>query len=145
MMLECNLDDMNPEIYGYFIERALERGALDVFMTPTVMKKNRPGIILSVLCEEEKREGLEKLIFRETTTLGVRRYPVERSTLDRRMLKIKTKYGVVTMKAGFMDGKMVKYAPEYEECKEIAQSFQIPIKKVYEDLNYAMMRYLQQG
>jgi uncharacterized protein (DUF111 family) len=142
-MLECNIDDMNPEIYGYVMEKALEAGALDVFMVPIIMKKNRPGIVLSVLCEVEKKEVMEKLIFLETTTLGIRNYEVDRSALERKVLRVRTKYGVVSMKIGFMGGKILKYAPEFNDCKEIAESFCIPLKKVYEDVQYAMKKYIE--
>ncbi|KXG75608.1 hypothetical protein AN619_16040 [Thermotalea metallivorans] len=142
-MLECNIDDMNPEFYGYVMEKGLEAGALDIFMVPVIMKKNRPGILLSVLCEEDKREELEQFIFMETTTLGIRRYAVERSVLERKVLRIRTKYGVVGMKVGFLGGKILKYAPEYEDCKEIAENFHLPLKKVYEDIHYAMKKYIE--
>ena len=143
MMLEANIDDMNPEIYGYVMEKAFKLGALDVFMTPIIMKKNRPGIKLSVLCEQEKQEELEKLVLTETTTLGLRKYKVDRTILKRQSVKLKTKYGVVSMKLGYMGGKPVKLAPEFEECREIAEGFGIPIRQVYEDLVYAAKKYFE--
>ena len=143
MMLEANIDDMNPEIYGYVMEKAFKLGALDVFMTPIIMKKNRPGIKLSVLCEQEKQEELEKLVLTETTTLGLRKYEVDRTILKRQSVKLKTKYGVVSMKLGYMGGKPVKLAPEFEECREIAEGFGIPIRQVYEDLVYAAKKYFE--
>ncbi len=143
MMIETNIDDMNGEIYGYVMEKAFDQGALEVFFTPIMMKKNRPGTKLSILCRGEKTEALEKLLFEETTTLGIRRYAVDRSVLMRKNIQVKTKYGVVTMKTSFMEGKLLKYAPEYEECKEIAENFKIPIQKVYEDLNYTFEKYIK--
>jgi len=143
-MLETNIDDMNPEFYGYVMERAFDEGALDVFMTPIIMKKNRPGIKLSLLCEEKDMEGLEQLILSETTTLGLRKYPVERSILERKSLMLKTKYGMVSVKVGSLKDGQAKYAPEYEECREIAQSLGIPIKKVYEDISFEAKEFLEE-
>lgn len=142
-MLEANIDDMNPEIYGYVMEKAFKMGALDVFMTPIMMKKNRPGIKLSVLCEQKKQEELEKLVLTETTTLGLRKYEVDRTILKRQNVKLKTKYGVVSMKLGYMAEKPIKLAPEFEECREIAEGFGIPIRQVYEDLVYAAKKYFE--
>ena len=143
IMIESNIDDMNPEIYGYVMEKAFKLGALDVFMTPLIMKKNRPGIMLSVLCEQEKEEDLEKLVLAETTTLGIRKYAVSRRVLKRQSVKLKTKFGLVSIKIGYMEGKPVKIAPEYEECKNIAEGFGIPIRQVYEDLVYAAKKYFE--
>ncbi|MFZ5966911.1 MAG: nickel pincer cofactor biosynthesis protein LarC [Bacillota bacterium] len=143
LMLETNIDDMNPEIYGYIMEKAFEKGALDVFYTPIVMKKNRPAVKLSVLCEEQCADALEKMLFRETTTFGIRKYQVDRSTLERKIIKIKTKYGVVSIKLGLIDGKIGKYAPEYEDCKEVALGFGIPLQKVYEDVMMAVKKYFE--
>src|SRR5690554_4851450 len=102
---------MNPEIYTYVMERAFDKGALDFFMTPIIMKKNRPGITLSVLCQETDIRGIEEILFLETTTLGLRKYPVERSILDRKLMQIETKYGDITVKLGFFGGKIMKFSP----------------------------------
>ncbi len=142
-MLETNIDDMNPEFYTYVMEKAFEKGALDVFMTSIIMKKNRPGIKLSILCEEDDMQVLEELIFVETTTLGLRKYPVGRSILDRRTMEINTKYGVVSIKVGYLEGKQIKYAPEYEECKRIAEIHGVPIKEVYEEISYKGKKFFE--
>lgn len=142
-MIETNIDDMNPELYGYIMEKAFQQGALDVFMTPVIMKKNRPGTKLSVLCEGERLEPLEKLVLTETTSLGLRKYEVERTTLDRQSVKLKTRYGVASVKIAYLNGKVLKMAPEYEECKEIAASFGIPLKQAYEDIIYTARKYFQ--
>ncbi len=142
-MIEANIDDMNPEIYGYIMEKAFMLGALDVFMTPIIMKKNRPGTKLSVLCGQEKEETLERLVLAETTTLGIRKYEVNRTVLKRQSVKLKTKYGAVSIKIGYMEGKPVKMAPEFEECREIAENFGIPLKQVYEDLIYTAKKYFE--
>ena len=142
-MLETNIDDMNPEFYGYVMEMAFGRGALDAFMTPIIMKKNRPGIKLSILANEIDVEKLEELVLSETTTLGLRKYRVDRQVLDRRNLKLSTPYGTVSIKVGYLKNGQMKFAPEYEECKEIAQSLKIPIKKVYEDLCFIAKKHLE--
>ena len=142
-MLETNIDDMNPELYTYVMEKAFEKGALDVFMTSIIMKKNRPGIKLSILCEEDDLQVLEELLLVETTTLGLRKYSVDRSVLERRTMEINTKYGVVSMKIGYLDGKRVKYAPEYEECRKIAKAHGVPIKEVYEEIAYEGKKFFE--
>lgn len=139
-MLETNIDDMNPELYGYVEEKLFEVGALDVFKTPIFMKKGRPGVKLSVLTNEKVEKDVLDIIFEETTSIGVRKYKVEKIMLNREFLKVKTEYGDITIKKSYYKGKLVKYKPEYEECKTIAKEKNISIDKVYksvykEDLN----------
>lgn len=139
-ILETNIDDMNPEIYGYVEEKLFEVGALDVFKTPIFMKKGRPGIKLSVLTSEKVEKDILDIIFEETTSIGVRKYKVEKIMLDREFSKVKTEYGDITIKKSYYEGKLVKYKPEYEECKTIAKEKNIPIDKIYkaickEDIN----------
>lgn len=133
-MLEANIDDMNPEIYSYLIPKLLESKALDVFLTNIIMKKNRPGVKISVLCENSISEVMEDILFFETTTLGIRKTQVDRVKLKREFIKINTKYGIVNMKVAYKDNKIIKYAPEYEELKEIAVKYEIPLKKIYEQI-----------
>ena len=133
-MLETNIDNMNPEIYSYLFPKLLENGALDVFTTPIVMKKNRPANILSVLCNNDKVELIEEIIFAETTTLGIRKYKVEREELKREFKKITTKYGDITVKFAYRDGKLLKFAPEYEECKQIAENLNISLIQVIDSV-----------
>lgn len=139
-MLETNIDDMNPELYGYVEEKLFEVGALDVFKTPIFMKKGRPGVKLSVLTNEKVEKSVLEVIFEETTSIGVRKYKVEKIMLNREFSKVKTEYGDITIKKSYYKGKLVKYKPEYEECKTIAKEKNISIVKVYkavykEDLN----------
>ncbi|GIM28345.1 UPF0272 protein [Clostridium polyendosporum] len=139
-ILETNIDDMNPEIYGYVEEKLFEIGALDVFKTPIFMKKGRPGIKLSVLTNEKVEKDVLEVIFEETTSIGVRKYKVEKIMLSREFSKVKTEYGDITIKKSYYKGKLVKYKPEYEECKTIAKEKNISIDKVYkavykQDLN----------
>ena len=129
-MIETNVDDMSPQIYGYFAERALAAGALDVFSTPAQMKKNRPGQLVTILSEPENVARLIDLIFRETTTIGVRTYDVRRKTLDRESVSVATPYGEVRMKLARMNGSILNATPEYEDCQRIAIERGVPLKQV---------------
>jgi hypothetical protein len=133
-ILETNIDDMNPEFYGYVEEKFFEVGALDVFKTPIFMKKGRPGIKLSVLVSEEVEKAVLDLIFQETTSIGVRKYKVEKIMLNRDFSKVKTQYGEITIKRSYYKGKLVKYKPEYEECKSIAKEHNVTIEKIYKEV-----------
>ena len=131
-VLETNLDDLNGEILGYFAEAALAAGALDVFHTPIQMKKNRPGVLLTVLCAETDADRFSEMILRETSAFGVRRTMAERRKLRREFTKIKTPFGEVTLKIGRLNGKVVQAAPEFESCKKLAVRAKIPLKRIYE-------------
>ena len=122
---------MNPELYGYVEEKLFEVGALDVFKIPIYMKKGRPGIKLSVLTNEKVEKDVLDVIFEETTSIGVRKYKVEKIMLNREFSKVKTEYGDITIKKSYYKGNLVKYKPEYEECKTIAKEKNIAIDKVY--------------
>lgn len=130
-MLEANLDDMNPQFYEVVSFRLFEAGALDVFLTPVQMKKSRPGTVLSVLAPPEKVDGLSKVIFRETTTLGLRYYEVSRRKLVREFLNLNTQFGPITIKVGRLGPSVVNVAPEYSDCRRIALERGIPIKEVH--------------
>jgi uncharacterized protein (TIGR00299 family) protein len=134
-ILEANLDDMTPQIFGYVMERALAAGALDVFGTAVQMKKNRPGMLLTVLCRQENSAALRQLIFAETTTLGVRMRREVRATLARRHVSVQTKWGEVRMKLANLngDGSITNYAPEYEDCRRIAEQLRVPLKTVMQE------------
>ncbi|HZL43143.1 MAG TPA: nickel pincer cofactor biosynthesis protein LarC, partial [Verrucomicrobiae bacterium] len=131
-VLETNLDDISAEILGHFLGRALAAGALDVFHTPIQMKKNRPGVLLTVLCGESDADKLTELIFRETSAFGVRRYSAARRKLRRKIVTVKTPFGPVAVKLGRLNGKIVQAAPEYESCKAAAAGRKAPLKEVYE-------------
>lgn len=133
-ILECNIDDMNPELYDYVMEGLFSLGAMDVFLTPIIMKKGRPGTKLSVLCSEELGRAATEFILRETTTLGVRKYAVEKTMLKREFSKINTAYGKVSVKTSLLNGEKIKSKPEYDECKRIAKEKNIPINLVYEEV-----------
>ena len=135
VLLETNIDDMTPEIYGYLIDRLLEAGARDAFLTPVIMKKGRPGIQLTVLADPNKETELTELIFSETTTLGIRRLPVQRHILERRTDTVQTPYGPIRVKIADLGGKQ-RITPEYDDCARIAREQQVPILDVYKSVNY---------
>lgn len=133
-ILETNIDDMNPELYGYVEEKLFAQGALDVFKTAISMKKGRAATKLSVLVNEKQEENVLDVIFRETTSIGIRKYKVEKIMLPRDFVKISTPYGSVTVKNAYYQGEKVKYKPEYEDCKRIASEKNIPIARVYQEV-----------
>jgi uncharacterized protein (TIGR00299 family) protein len=129
-MLETNLDDITPELVGWVTEQALAAGALDVFTTPVQMKKNRPGVLLSVLCAADAADRLAALLFRETTTLGVRSYAVRRRALERALENVETPWGAVAVKVARLNGAVLNAAPEYEDCARLARERGVPLKQV---------------
>ncbi|MGH9738570.1 MAG: nickel pincer cofactor biosynthesis protein LarC [Candidatus Acidiferrales bacterium] len=128
--IETNLDDMSPQIYGYFAEKALEAGALDVFSTPAQMKKNRPGLLVTILAQPADVSRLIDLVFRETTTIGVRSYELRRKTLAREFVAVATPFGEVRMKISRLNGAMLNATPEYDDCQKIAAQRGVPLKQV---------------
>lgn len=134
MKIEVNLDDISSEILGYVMELLLEAGANDVYYTPIYMKKNRPAVLLQLLCATSKLETMKKLLFRETTTLGIRYYPITVDRMARSFKKVSTKWGEVTVKEARLDGEIVKSSPEYEECKSIAEQFGVPLQQVFDEV-----------
>jgi hypothetical protein len=132
-VLEANLDDLSPQVLAYAMERLLAEGALDVFSVPVQMKKSRPGALLTVLAKMEDANRLTKLIFAETTTLGVRRRDEQRQTLSRRWETVDTTWGPVRIKIAGMNGSISNYAPEYEDCRALAEAHHVPLKQVMEE------------
>jgi len=131
-MIETNLDDASPQIIGHVMDRVLESGALDCFFTPVQMKKNRPGVLLSVLCSAGDKETVMKLLFTETTTLGVRSYEVTRRALERSLVRVETPYGPIDVKVAHLDGRVVNEMPEFEQCRQAAAKTGVPLKVVEE-------------
>jgi uncharacterized protein (DUF111 family) len=129
-VIETNIDDMNPQIYEYVIERLFKLGAVDVFLTQIIMKKGRPGIKLTVLCEKDKKEKLINAILKETTTIGLRFYEAERRTLHRAIEPVDTKFGRIRVKISRLGDDILKITPEYDDCKKIAKKFNIPLIEV---------------
>ncbi len=129
-VVEATIDDMNPQIWGYFQERALTAGALDVYATPVQMKKNRPGIQLTLICEPAIVDEMIGLIFAETTTIGVRQMIARRRTLERSQEQVHTAYGPVRIKTAWLGGRCVNFVPEYEDCRRLAVENGIALKEV---------------
>ncbi|MDD5679501.1 MAG: nickel pincer cofactor biosynthesis protein LarC [Kiritimatiellae bacterium] len=132
LVLECNLDDLTPELTGALLNRLLGAGALDVFLTPVQMKKQRPGILLTVLCRTEQREAMLDMIFRESTTFGIREYPVRRTLLERRHESVETPFGPVRVKIGRWQGADITLAPEYDDCLKAAGRAGVSVRAVYD-------------
>jgi hypothetical protein len=129
-VIEANLDDLNPQVFGYVMDRLLAEGALDAFGVPVQMKKNRPGTLLTVLCKPNDAAKLSAIVFAETTTLGVRHREEERQVLARRWENVSTPWGEVRMKIASMNGTVTNFAPEYEDCRKIAEERGLPLKSV---------------
>jgi uncharacterized protein (DUF111 family) len=129
-VIEATLDDMNPQMYGYFQEKALSAGALDVFVVPAQMKKNRPGTLLTVVCAPDQLDAMAALIFAETTTIGVRHTLACRKTLAREFLEVHTEFGAVTVKISSLCGRRMNFAPEFECCRRLAEQTGVPLKEV---------------
>ncbi|WP_156289562.1 nickel pincer cofactor biosynthesis protein LarC2 [Oceanobacillus salinisoli] len=133
--MEVNLDDISGEWLGYVMDLLFEAGANDVFYSPIYMKKNRPGILLQLLCSSQKLDKMKEILLQETTTLGIRYYPITVHRMERRFITVETKWGMVTVKQGISTkGEVFQSSPEYEECKQIAKEHNIPLKKVYAEV-----------
>ena len=139
LLIEANIDDMNPEVYGYLFDRLLEQGACDVYATPVLMKKGRPGNVLSVLAPAGRLDELAAIVLQETTTIGLRYYGVERRVLERQVRAVATPYGEVNVKFSYLDGRC-RAAPEYEDCARLAQQHQVPLLSVYEAARAAAIK-----
>jgi pyridinium-3,5-bisthiocarboxylic acid mononucleotide nickel chelatase len=137
-MIETNIDDSSPQVLGHVMDRAFALGALDCYFTPVQMKKNRPGVLLSILCRTEDRARLSEVLFSETTTLGVRSYEVERRALQREVIKVSTQYGAIDVKVAHLNGHLVKEMPEYEQCRQAALSAGVPLRAVEEAVRAAL-------
>jgi pyridinium-3,5-bisthiocarboxylic acid mononucleotide nickel chelatase len=132
-ILEANLDDLSPQVFGYVIDKLLDAGALDAFGIPVQMKKSRPGVVLTVLAKPEDAQKLAKIIFAETTTIGLRMRDESRYALVRRHELVATQWGTVRMKIANLNGTIANYAPEYEDCRTIAEQHKIPLKQVMQE------------
>ncbi|SPF42922.1 LarE-activating enzyme, subunit LarC [Candidatus Desulfosporosinus infrequens] len=141
-VLETNIDDMNPEFYSYIEEKLFEIGALDVYKTPIIMKKGRPAIKLSILVNQQKEKEILDIIFKETTSIGIRKFNVGKIMLKREFITVKTKYGDVTIKCSYYEGELVKYKAEYECCRRIARENNIPLAKVYREVDNVMEKHV---
>jgi uncharacterized protein (TIGR00299 family) protein len=129
-VIEANLDDMSPQLYGYFVDQALAAGALDVTCSAIQMKKNRPGFLVTILCMPEASDALAQLLFEQTTTIGLRIHEARRKVLERELVSVETRFGVVRVKVAKREGKVLNVAPEYEDCQRLARERSIPLKEV---------------
>jgi len=130
LVLETNVDDLSGQISGYVMERALEMGALDCYFTPVQMKKNRPGVLISILCSVRDKEKFMQLLFEEATTLGIRSYEVDRRALERQTVRVETTYGSIEMKVARFGQRVVNAKPEYEQCRLAARDAGVPLRVV---------------
>lgn len=134
VMIECNIDDMNPELYDPLMEHLFSAGAHDVFFTPIIMKKSRPAITISVLCDVGGQKMMEEILWLNSSTFGVRSFRVAKSMLRRETAKVKTKYGEIRVKNGFLNGRLIKSKPEYEDCRKLAKENGVSIQDIYESV-----------
>ncbi len=142
-VMETNIDDLNPEFYAPFTEKALEAGALDVFLTPIIMKKGRPGVKVTILAQPDKQRELSALLFDETTTFGLRTRLETRDKLKRETVEVETVYGKVKVKLGKAGGRITKASPEAESCMQLAAEKQVPVRLVYDEAKRASQTLIQ--
>jgi uncharacterized protein (TIGR00299 family) protein len=142
-VIETNIDDMNPQFYEYVVEQLLKMEAHDVYLTPILMKKNRPATLLTAICPSEKLPSVVEFLLKETTTLGLRWHEEERSRADREILYLQTKHGRIRFKLARWQGRMINLSPEYEDCKRLALKQRIPLKEVFEEAKKKAMTLLK--
>ncbi len=144
--IEANIDDLNPQVYGYLTDRLMAAGARDVTLTPTIMKKGRPGVIVSVLAEPARKEALAAILFAETTTIGLRFHPVSRLKLHREIREVTTRFGPIRVKvSGSADSDALTIAPEYEDCRRAAETHQVALRVVIEEVQAAARHLRSSG
>ena len=145
MVVETNIDDMNPQFYDYMIEKLLTMGVMEVFLTPIMMKKSRPGTLLKVICPSEKLTSVTGFLLKETTTLGLRWHEEERNRADREILTLGTRYGKIRFKLARWEGRVVNVSPEYEDCKRLAVKKKITLKEVFEEARKEAFTFLEES
>jgi uncharacterized protein (DUF111 family) len=145
IVIETNIDDMNPQVYGFVMERAFALGALDIFLTPVQMKKDRPAVKLTALCERSRFEALAELILSQTTTLGLRYYEAKRRTLGRRVETVETDYGEVRVKIAAAGERVIHFQAEYEDCAKLAEKLGVPLLEVQAAANAAFREKGKKG
>lgn len=133
VMIEANIDDMNPELYEAAMDSLFKAGALDVYLCPIIMKKSRPASKISVLSTETNREIMTQVLLQETSSFGLRYYKVGRTVLEREIISVKTTYGPIKIKIGKLDGKSLQASPEYEDCKKVSNTRKVSVKIVYDE------------
>ncbi len=132
-VLEANLDDMNPQIFGYLLDKALAAGALDVFATSVQMKKSRPGMVVTILCKPEDEHKFQQMLFAETTTLGVRSHLVDRHALPREFVTVNTRFGALRLKVARAEGRIQHVSPEFDDCRKLAEEHGVPLRDIMEE------------
>ena len=137
VLLACNIDDMNPELYDFVMELLFAAGAQDVFLTPVIMKKSRPAVVLNVLCHPSDQEGIAEIIFRQTSTIGVRIQPLTKAVLRRDTVTVATTFGEVAIKRVYLGERLLRSKPEYEDCKRLAKAHGVPIVEIYREAKAA--------
>lgn len=145
VLVETNIDDMNPEFYDHIMDSLYSAGALDVYLTSIQMKKNRPAVKISVLAPPAKREAVSHILLTETSTFGIRFTEMDRVILDRQSMEVQTPYGKVAVKVGSLDGQVIHFSPEYDICKQIARNKKIPVKTVYDTVLIIAEKKLKGG
>jgi uncharacterized protein (TIGR00299 family) protein len=146
LMIEANIDDLNPQVYPYVIEKLLSAGARDAWTTPITMKKGRPAVKLSVLADKEIQPSLTAIIFAETSSIGMRYYQVNREEAERKIVEIQTQWGLLHAKVSYFQGEVCNIAPEYEDCRQIADELGIPLKTVWQEvLKLSLQLYGETG
>jgi uncharacterized protein (DUF111 family) len=140
LMVETNVDDVSPQVLGHLSELVLARGALDCFLMPVQMKKNRPGVLVSILCRPTEKEAMYELLFAETPTLGVRSYAVSRRALEREFVTVETEFGTIAIKVARKAGRTVGAMPEYDDCHAAALAHKVPLRVVQEAAREAFRR-----
>jgi uncharacterized protein (TIGR00299 family) protein len=139
-IIECNIDDMNPEFYDYIIDSLFSAGAKDVFITPIIMKKSRPAVKLSILCTPDAENRVNEVLFRETSTIGIRKYAIDKTMLERKIEQVSTRFGEVRVKLAFYQGVCIKSKPEYDDCIKIARLKNMPISQVYHEVEKVLSK-----
>lgn len=134
LLVECTIDDMNPELYENVMDALFQRGALDVFLTPVIMKKSRPAVKISILCGDAKRSAIEEVLWLRTSTFGLRKQRISKVMLKRDFSTRLTQYGAITMKNAYLNGRKIKSKPEYEDCRRLAEEKGVTIKEIYDSL-----------
>lgn len=134
VLVECNIDDMNPEMYDYIMALLFEKGAYDVFLTPVIMKKSRPAVKISILCDAGARNAVEEVLWLHSSTFGLRSHNISKTMLKRDVSAVSTKYGDISVKNAYFRGRKIKSKPEYEDCKRLAKEKGVSVKEIYDSL-----------
>lgn len=143
LMIETNIDDMSPQLFGHVMDRAFDLGALDCYLTNTQMKKNRPGILVSILCRPNDRDKFLQLLFAETTTIGARSYEVHRRALSRETIRVETQFGPIDVKVAKGNNGSVNVMPEFEQCRAAAATANVPLRKIQDAARQAYFESLR--